>query len=307
MKREAGLARVLLLGGDGMLGTAWRRVLEEEGLPYSAPSVEEFDLTRPDHVETGIDGSHPLVINCAGFTDVDGSESQESLAMELNGVAVGQVSRRCAEAGVRMVHYSTDYVFSGRRSEPYGTEDEPEPLNAYGRSKALGEALLRASGGQHLVVRTSWLYASWGENFVKTIVSRLDAGRDLRVVSDQVGRPTSAEHLARTTLRLIRADVSGLWHVAGQGSCSWHEFAVEIAERIGSAARIEACASTDQARAARRPACSLLDLSKTEALLGSMPDWRESLAGVLQEMRAYAGDADAVCQPVRRGGGHEVS
>lgn len=279
------MAAFVVLGADGMLGRAWMELLEARGLEARGALYPGFDLKDPSSVESTVSGELRAVINCAAYTDVDGAEEHEAEATELNGHAVGRLVARCDAIGVPLVHYSTDYVFDGEtRDAPYPTDHPTAPLNAYGRSKLVGEAHVRGSDGPHLLIRTSWLYAPWGENFVRTI-ARLARERDeLRVVNDQRGRPTSAEHLAWLSLGLLEQEKRGVFHGTDGGECTWFDFATAIAEEVRPACRVLPCGSEEFPRPAKRPAYSVLDLSETEAALGPMRSWRENLTDVLRRI-----------------------
>lgn len=274
--------RTLLIAPDGMLGRAFHRFLAGE--PLETARRPELDLTQPEtiarHVRPGIE----WVINCAAWTDVDGAEAEEVRATAVNGEGVGALARRCREIGATLVHFGTDYVFDGQARTPYPIDAPLAPRNAYGRSKAIGEIRLRESGARHLLVRTSWLYAPWGRNFVRTIAALADQKPRLQVVDDQRGRPTSAEHLARTTLALLRRGAVGTWHVTDGGECTWFELAQEIVRLRGARCIVEPCTTAQYPRPAPRPAYSVLDLSLTEAALGPMPHWRVQLADVVRRL-----------------------
>ncbi|MCR9160317.1 MAG: dTDP-4-dehydrorhamnose reductase [Nannocystaceae bacterium] len=273
----------LLIGHEGMLGRAWKQVLERKETPFVAVSRPDFDLTSSASLERITDGTYRRVINCAAWTDVDGAEDEEERATEVNGHAVGRLARRCASAGSVLVHYSTDYVFDGQASEPYAVDAEYDPINAYGRSKAVGEAAVREAGEQHLILRTSWLYAPWGNNFVLTM-RRLGAQRDaLNVVDDQRGRPTSAQHLADASYRLLEAGARGTLHVTDGGECTWYDLAKAVVETVNPRCDVQPCSSDAFPRPAKRPAYSVMDLGPTEALIGTMPDWRANVAAVLAQ------------------------
>lgn len=272
---------ILVCGAGGMLGRAWLELLAARGIEGRPGDLPDLDLASArsiaDHVGPGL----RAVINCAAYTDVDGAETNEALATEINGHGVARLVARCDAVGVPLVHYSTDYVFDGRASAPYRTDQACDPLNAYGRSKRVGEEAVLASRGPHLVIRTSWLYAPWGKNFVLTIAKLAGERPELRVVNDQRGRPTSAEHLARLSLALLERGVQGVFHGTDGGECTWFDFATAIAAAVAPSCRVVPCTSAEFPRPAPRPAYSVLDLSRTEALLGPMPDWRENLASVL--------------------------
>ena len=274
----------VIVGAHGMLGRALVELLAREDRDCVQLDLPDFDVTQRTQVEQVVLDDTTAVLNCAAYTDVDKAEADEATATKLNGTAVALLADVCAKRDVPLVHYSTDYVFAGDASEPYRVDQPHAPLNAYGRSKALGEAAIWKAGGPHLVLRTSWLYAPWANNFVRTMF-KLTRDKDvLRVVADERGRPTSAEHLARTTLALLDREARGTLHVTDGGECTWHAFATEIGRIAGHKARVDPCTASEFARAAKRPAYSVLDLAPTEALVGPMPDWHDNLANVMARL-----------------------
>ncbi len=282
---------VLLIGASGMLGRAFRAELERRRWPFLAPSRAELDLADPASTKRFRRGRFEampwLVVNCAAWTDVDGAEANEAGATAINGHAIGELVAIAAAVDGVLVNFGTDYVFSGVATAPYRTDQAREPINAYGRSKAVGEERLeREHMTRWLHVRTSWLYAPWGKNFVRTIRQLVWTRPSIRVVNDQRGRPTSAEHLARTTLRLLDAGARGILHVTDGGECTWYELACEIGRLSGAPGRVEPCTSAEFPRPARRPAYSVLDLTETERLVGPMPDWRANLADVMGRLES---------------------
>lgn len=280
-----GATDLLLISPDGMVGRAFAALFEARRAPARTVAWPAFDLTDPAAIELAVTSGTGVVVNCGAWTDVDGAESREAEALAINGTGVGSLARRCRDVGAVLVHFSTDYVFSGDASRPYATDHPRAPLNAYGRTKARGEEELEASGCAHLLIRTSWVYAPWGKNFVRTIARLARERERLRVVDDQRGRPTSAEHLAATALALVEAGARGAVHVTDGGETSWYGLAREIVARLGLGCRVEPCASEEYPSPARRPAYSVLDVSATEALLGAaFPDWRENLASVLARL-----------------------
>ena len=275
---------VLLLGGDGMLGRAWSAWLKAHRMEFSAPGLDEVDFTRPGSISSAIGERWRTIINCAAWTDVDGAEANAAMAMRLNAEAPGEIAACCAASGAMLIHYSTDYVFDGRSRTPYAIDHPRDPLGVYALSKARGEEAIETSGARSLIVRTSWLYAPWGKNFVRTIRGLLLSRPLIRVVNDQRGRPTSAEHLVRASARLASLGVTGARHVTDGGECSWFEFACEIGAQTPGAGRVAPCSTAEFPRPAPRPAYSVLDLSETERALGPMPDWRVNLADVLRRI-----------------------
>ena len=278
------IGSVLLLGANGMLARAWRSLLDSRSIAHVDLDLPAFDMTNPDHVDEAVGGSHTHVVNCAAYTAVDDVETNEGIATRVNGDAPGLLAARCHRVGATLVHYSTDYVFNGQAAEPYGVDAPIDPVNAYGRTKAVGERKIAQAGGSYLIVRTSWLYAPWGKNFVRTIAGAAMKRDSLRVVDDQRGRPSSSEHLAASTLGLIELGATGFAHVTDGGECTWFDFAAAIAAKVNPDCRVEPCTTDQYPTPAVRPAYSVLDVTQTERQLGPMPDWRLNLADVLDRM-----------------------
>ncbi len=289
--------QVVVVGAKGMLGSTWRAALERTPLadpadPTAPPlanrflDLPDFDLRSEERVAQAIDERAALVINCAGYTDVDAAELNPDAAFEINARAVESLARRCAQTGALLVHYSTDYVFDGQRDTPYPADHPVNPLNNYGRSKAAGEAAVLASGAAALLIRTSWLFAPTGRNFVRTIADLCKRRSALRVVDDQRGRPTSTAHLVDATRKLLEAGARGLFHVSLQGQCSWFEYAKEIVLSENAGCVVEPCSSDEYPLPAPRPRYSALDLSATEALIGPAPHWKDELRRILPLLAA---------------------
>lgn len=274
----------LVIGASGMLGRAWVNLLKEQGVEHDAMSRPEIDLADDASIERALDHRYRYVINCAAWTDVDGAEKDEAGATRINGDAVDSLAQGCKAINATLIHYSTDYVFNGNATEPYKVDSPIDPVNAYGRSKARGEAWLRDAGCRYLLIRTSWVYAPWGKNFVRTMASMARERPSLRVVNDQHGRPTSAEHLARVSMGLAGRGLHGTFHVTDGGECTWHGLACEVINRVNPQVIVQDCTSSEYPRPAKRPAYSVLDISGTEAVMGPMPNWRSNVADVLNRM-----------------------
>jgi dTDP-4-dehydrorhamnose reductase len=229
----------------------------------------ELDVTDRAAVRDAI-GPDDLVLNCAAWTDVDRAEAHEEAAVRVN----AEGARNVAEAAGAVVYVSTDYVFDGRKGEPYLEGDQVNPLSAYGRSKLEGELVTAEVNPRHFIVRSSWLFGTGGRNFVETM---LRLGPEVRVVDDQVGCPTFTGHLAEALVRLAATEDYGVHHMAASGSCSWFEFAREIFTRAGVDTRVTPCSTADLPRPAPRPAYSVLESERGHRL----PHWSDGLDAYL--------------------------
>jgi dTDP-4-dehydrorhamnose reductase len=272
---------VLVIGSTGMVGRAWCELLTLRAIEFTSVHRPEFDLSKPESIDHCIRDRFDLVVNAAAWTDVDGAEADEPGATQANAHAVKHIAQRCHEVGATLITYSTDYVFGGNASEPYPIDAPINPVNAYGRSKAVGEQLLRDTTDNHLLIRTSWVHAPWGKNFVLTMKMLMEQRDLLRVVDDQQGRPSSAISIATGSLDLYLAGGAGTWHLTDNDECTWFEFAEKIRDLIGSNCGIEPCSSDEFPRPADRPSYSTLDIESTRQALGSIPSWQEMLEHTL--------------------------
>ena len=276
--------KVVVLGAKGMLGSDIMDACRVADIEASGYDLPEVDITRDGG---GLDktGKCDWVVNCAGYTDVDGAEKERGKAFSVNGDGAGRVAKWCRNIGASFVHLSTDYVFDGRRSNPYREDSPTNPLNIYGMSKLDGEKAVISSGSKYLIVRTQSLFGRNGRNFVRTIMSRLENGDGpLKVVNDQISSPTYTVHLADAILRLMKSNRQGIVHVSASGECSWYEFARAIAASVLSGRNILPVSSDEYARPARRPAYSVLDKTLYKSWTGhEMPSWKEGLKEYLQK------------------------
>ena len=284
---EPSAIRIALLGSGGMLG----RTLEAAGRARgyhvrSFDGPDALDITDPEAFDALNDGTEApdIVLNATAWTDVDGAESNEPEAARVNAEAPGALAAWCAARHALFVHYSTDYVFDGQASAPIQVSAPTAPLNAYGRTKRDGEDAVQASGADHLILRTSWLFAPHGSNFVRTMV-QLGRERDvLNVVDDQWGRPTSCATLSDLTFELIAREARGIWHACNDGQTTWCGFARAIMGLAGLDCRVDACGTDAFPRPAERPAYGVLDLAETQRRVGVIPTWQSALEACLREM-----------------------
>ncbi|MEO1584925.1 MAG: dTDP-4-dehydrorhamnose reductase [Planctomycetota bacterium] len=284
----SGLGPTLVIGADGMLGRAVCATLREAGIALAQPGLDQLDLTSRGSIGGAVAaGPWKAVINCAAYTDVDGAESDKDAAKAVNADGVAWLAAACAESGAKLVHVSTDYVFGGKAKRPYRVDEPYSPVGVYGVTKAIGEKAVREASPRNIVVRTSWLYAPWAKNFVRTMAMLTRDKDSLKVVHDQRGTPTSAEHLAHVIVSLLIGEARGVFHATDGGECTWYEFACAIRDGLGHECAIEPCTTDEFPRPAARPAYSVLDVSKTEEAVGPMPGWRANLAAVLDRLEAF--------------------
>ncbi|WP_226783035.1 dTDP-4-dehydrorhamnose reductase [Oceaniglobus trochenteri] len=277
---------VLVFGRSGQVASELRLLG-----PCIALGRDEADLEDPAACRAAIERHGPAaVVNAAAFTAVDQAETQEALATRINGEAPGEMARACAARGIPFVHLSTDYVFDGTGTAPWRPSDPVAPQNAYGRSKLAGEEAVRAAGGIHAILRTSWVFSARGANFVKTML-RLSQTRDaLNVVDDQIGGPTPADAIAAacmTIARQLAADPagSGTYHFSGAPDTSWESFARETFSRAGRPVAVTGIPTSAYPTPARRPLNSRMDCSSLTRTFGiERPDWRDGLDRVLAQL-----------------------
>lgn len=274
----------VIVGAGGMLGQHLAEVLPETYPQAVCATRDEIDISDYWTTRWELERLHAtVVINCAAYTDVDGSEAHEERARLVNVDGAANLARACHAVGARLIHLSTDFVFNGRSTRPYTEEDEVDPLSAYGRSKLDGERAIVAEAPDHLIVRVSWLYGPHGRNFVAAILGAARAGKPLRVVSDQHGTPTYTGDLAGALTRLVGIGASGLLHFAQTGVCSRLDYAREALRQAGlGEVSIEPITSDALAQPARRPAYSALDTGRYRFLTGETPRrWEETLRDYL--------------------------
>jgi dTDP-4-dehydrorhamnose reductase len=290
------MQHVLVTGKNGQLGFELCRVLSPVA-QVSAVDVEDVDLSNPAAIRTMLLTARPnIIINAAAYTDVEKAEDEPLLADSINGTAVQILAEEAKSIGAGFVHYSTDYIFDGSKKTAYVEEDAPNPLNAYGKSKLAGETAIRAVGGPHLILRTSWLYGARGRNFLLTILRKARQGGDLRIVNDQVGAPTWCRNVAEVTARMLvqfnwfLPSSGQTYHVTARGSTTWYGFAnMALAFEADSRtrnARLIPVATRDYPAKARRPANSILNNDKLFKDFGiALPHWKEDLKSVLARLK----------------------
>ena len=292
--------KLLITGADGQIGWELRRSLPPLG-EVIAMDRHACDLSRPQDLPRIIRETRPdIVVNAAAYTAVDKAEEEEALATMINGAAVGVIAEETRKLGALLIHYSTDYVFDGTKDTPYTEDDHPHPISAYGRSKLAGERAIEQCGAEYLILRTSWIYAARGRNFLNTIL-RLARERDeLRIVADQVGAPTWAREIADATASIARKArhereesgfVSGIFNVTAAGETSWFGFAKAIIDYAGppkaghKRPKIQPISSLEYPAAAARPKNSRLEEDRVAQRFGvALMDWKSALKACIKSV-----------------------
>lgn len=285
--------KILITGAGGQLGKELERTLPD-GLPHHGSvevaftDAERLDITDSDAVQAEMDGGHyDFCINCAAYTAVDKAESDEAMAYKINADAVEILAQACAINNTRFIHISTDFVFDGLFNSPYQEYDLPEPLSVYGKSKLDGENRCWEVNKQAIIIRTSWLYSSYGTNFVKTM-RRLGSEREqLNVIYDQVGTPTYARDLAMVIWNIVdtysNETVPGIYHYSNEGVASWYDFAAAVMELSDIHCKVLPINTFEYPTPAKRPAYCILDKRKIKKAFGvEIPHWRTSLKNCIK-------------------------
>ncbi len=292
-------SRILLTGSNGQVGRALRQTLAPLGTVV-ALSRDALDLADPDGIRKTVRDSQPtLIINAAAYTAVDRAEAEPELAMAVNGIAPGVLAEEAKRLGAVLVHYSTDYVFDGTKASAYTEADIPNPLNVYGKTKLAGEQAIQAVNAAHYILRTSWVYATEGANFLNTILRLARERPELRIVNDQTGAPTWAQAIAEITTKMLiegtKSDADpqhGLYHLTASGTTTWFGFAQAILadaeEKLGiTAPRLIPIKTADYPLPARRPANSRLDTTRLTDTFGiQLASWQEMLTQCMEEKRS---------------------
>jgi len=279
--------KILIFGHQGMLGSDLMIKLHADH-QISGLDIPEVDITSYDACRQAILSMKPdIVVNAAAFTDVDACESQRESCFAVNARSVGHLALICRDQGIKLVHFSTDYVFNGCKSAPYNEEDPRDPVNVYGLSKMEGEQILQSSGCNYLLIRTAWLYGKNGKNFVRAILAKASTDPVLEVVDDQRGCPTFSSDLAEAVWFLVEGRHSGIFHVANSGQCSWYEFACQILKSAGiRCVEVRPIPSERLTRPACRSPYSVLNCEKYSQATGhALRHWKEALNAYLSAIR----------------------
>lgn len=283
--------KILVTGSNGQLGSEIRQLVVSSANEYIFTDVAELDITDRNAVFDAVrEREINVIINCAAYTAVDKAEDDEVSADRINHIAVKNLAEAALSSNALLVHVSTDYVFGGTKNLPFSEEDDVNPLGVYGRTKLAGEKAVTESGCRSVIIRTAWLYSSFGNNFVKTMLRLTSEKENIKVVYDQIGTPTYAGDLAAAIFNLVESNGfignEGIYHYTNEGVCSWFDFAKEIAEISGhTKCRIFSCRSEEFPSKVKRPAYSVLDKAKFRNTFNiEIPYWKDSLKKCMKKM-----------------------
>ncbi len=276
----------IINSGKSELGAVPEEILKSEVIGVD---VDELDIVDLQKVREYITKTSPdVVINCAAYTNVDGCESHKDLAFKVNALGARNLAMISEEVGAKLIHVSTDYVFSGVGSTPLDECDLPAPVSAYGTTKLAGEEFVRSLSSKYFIVRTAWLYGYFGKNFVYTIMNAAKQRGKLTVVNDQKGNPTNAEDLAYHLLKLALTEEYGIYHCTGEGECSWYDFAAKIVKEAGIDCEVLPVTSAEYNSAAKRPEYSSLDNMMLRCTIGNeMRNWEDALKVFMDNYKKY--------------------
>ena len=278
---------ILITGSKGQLGMELQKLLDEKGMNYTATDSGEMDITNKTAVDAFFQKVNPtLVFHCAAYTAVDKAEDEgKDLNEKVNAIGTKTIAEAAEAHGAVMVYISTDYVFDGNNSKEYTEIDQANPQNEYGRMKYEGEQWVQNICSKYYIIRTSWVFGEFGNNFVYTMLRLAKTHPVLTVVDDQIGRPTWTRTLAAFMLHLLDTDaVFGLYHLSNDGSCSWYEFACEILKDYD--VEVKPVSSAEYPQKAYRPKHSIMDLSKAKATGFQIPTWKEALTQFIASIDA---------------------
>ena len=276
------MKKILVTGCNGQLGSSLRREIDNDpDIEAVYTDYDTLDITNREAVERFLsDHRFDIIVNCAAYTAVDKAESDEILASALNTGAAGNLGEAAVKTGAKVIHISTDYVFSGQGFRPYEENDEPYPQGIYGRTKLEGEALLTSFCQNAMIIRTAWLYSEFGKNFVKTMLDLAETRPEINVVADQIGTPTYAGDLASAIHTIIKHEkwIPGIYHFTDEGVASWYDFTKAIFEMAGKEVKVNPIPTSAYPTPAKRPLYSVLSKSKIKNTYGiDIPYWRDSL------------------------------
>ena len=278
--------KIALLGGNGMLGTDIAESFIEDNLDVTVFDLPQWDITADADIKKAVD-SADIIINCAAYTNVDLAESQYDLACKINAQAVANLAEMVRKNNKYLIHISTDFVFDGKGSEPYKETDQPNPVNAYGKSKLAGEQAVVDSSCDYCIIRVQWTYGHAGNNFVKKLIERAANTKNVKVVDDQVGSPTATAEVAKILLQLVKQKPIGLFHLAADGFVSRYRMAQFIFDYLKMDVNLTPCKTTDFNSPADRPLNSKFNCDKIKSLPAiKISSWQDQLTCFLAKLKS---------------------
>jgi dTDP-4-dehydrorhamnose reductase len=285
--------KILVIGSNGQLGLEFQKISNSyDSLSWFFSTIKTLDLLRLDTISSFLNDINPsVIINCAAYTSVDKAETESELADIINHEAVDIISRWTSDNNKKLIHVSTDYVFDGLSKLPLSENSNTNPINQYGDSKLKGEQVCLKNDANSVVIRTSWLYSSFGKNFVKTMIDLMKKNKSVKVVNDQIGSPTYAYDLAKVILKIIvnYKNESGLFHYSNDGEISWFDFARSIKELYNLDCKIIGLSSKEFKTLAKRPKYSLLNKSKIKTTFNlEIPNYKQSLKNCIEIIKNEA-------------------
>lgn len=279
------MMKILITGANGQLGKEFHQLLSNPSYELVSLGRDDLDVTNLAHVQQKINLEKPdVIIHCAAYTKVDLAETNQKQAYLINAIGARNISMAAEEVESKLVYVSTDYVFPGTKNKPIHEFEKTDPCNVYGMSKLAGEHFCKQFSSKYFIVRTSWLFGEFGNNFVKTMLTLGKNKSQLKVVHDQIGSPTYTYDLAKKIIEVVHTDKYGVYHIANKGSCSWYELAIEIFKQTNLDTKLVACTSEEFQAKAQRPAYSVfqqmaLELNGFKAMRG----WQEALQEFLSK------------------------
>lgn len=290
------MRHILVSGKNGQLGNELKDLATQQNLPFIFTDRNDLDISSEPALQEAFDKYQPgFFINCAAYTAVDKAETDQSTAYKINAEAVGNIAKQCNRYHTKLIHISTDYVFDGKGTQPYQTDDKTDPVNYYGYTKLTGEQLAMNNNPQTIVIRTSWVYSVYGANFVKTMLRLMKERKELNVVNDQFGAPTYARDLAEAIMSIVSREWStgnnpahgfpGIYHYSNKGNISWYDFAVAIRDIKQLDCVVNPIPTSAYPTPAKRPAYSVFDTIKTVDTFDiRLKDWKDSLNECLSKL-----------------------
>lgn len=283
------MTKILVTGANGQLGSELRTLAgNHPQLDFHFSDREQLDITNPQAVaEYFRQHTFQVCINCAAYTAVDKAEEEKAQADLINVTGSKNLAMGCSSVGATMIYISTDFVFNGKASQPLAEDDPTDPVNYYGLSKLNGEKAIVEALDQHIIIRTSWLYSSFGSNYVKTMIRLAETRDELNIIADQIGTPTYARDLAEAILQIVGTNKNfGIYHFSNEGVASWYDFTQAIFEYKDIATLVNPIKTEQYPTPARRPHYSVMDKARFKSTFGiSIPYWRASLRRCLEEMK----------------------